>query len=338
MGTVERTLSYHIDNGEGWALGLMRVIDERAFVPGRRPLLIIPGYGMNSFIFTYHPSGVSMMDSLAAQGFEVWTVDMRTQGSSRRLGGSDRYCIEDMACTDLQVATRAILERTQTGAERVDALGCSLGGTYIFANVACRPDSLIGAIVSMGAPLRWEKIHPLFRTLFGSPWLVGKIPMKGIRPLSAFAFPLIVKVPWLAHIYVHPDHVDVSASDQLVRTVENPNPGFNRELAQWMRDKDLVIRGINVSEAVREARNPLLTVVANSDGIVPEPTVLSAHERFGSTTKDILRVGDDTARFAHADLFISNLADERVFQPVGAWLQAQNQGQGTDSGRPKGGP
>ena len=321
---MERILSYHIDNGEGWELALTRVIDEKRFVPGRRPLLIIPGYGMNSFLFTYHPSGVSMMDSLAAQGFEVWTVDLRTQGNSRWVGGSEGYSLADMAVTDLHVANEAILARTKTGADRVDGLGCSLGGTYLFVNVACRADSLVGAVVSMGAPLRWEKIHPFFRTLFASPWLVSKVPMKGIRPISALAFPLILRMPWLAHIYVHPDHVDTSKAGQLVRTVENPNPALNRQLAEWMRDRDLVVDGVNITEAVGRARNPLLTVVANSDGIVPEPTVLSAHERFGSTTKDVLRVGDDETRFAHADLFISNHADERVFQPVGAWLAAQN--------------
>ena len=48
-----------VDNHAGWRLGLTRFVPEGT--PVGRPVVVIPGYGMNSFIFRYHPTGPSMM-------------------------------------------------------------------------------------------------------------------------------------------------------------------------------------------------------------------------------------------------------------------------------------
>ncbi len=320
---MDSLCTFYVDNGEGWQIALTRVIDETAFNPKRRPLLIVPGYGMNSFIFGYHPNGPSMMDSLAAQGYEVWTADFRTLGRAKRLWGTRRYRLEDIACTDLRLGIERILEVSETSRDKVDLLGCSLGGTYLFIYLACGGEEArerIGAVVSMGSPLRWEKIHPALRLAFGSPWLMRHVPMVGIRPLSAAVLPLLAKIPRVIGIYLHPDHVDISRTDQFVRTVEDPNPVLNEELARWLKTRDLIIRGVNVTEAMHDVKIPVLTVIANADGIVPLETAMSVHEHFGAEKKEVLRVGDSQAEFAHADLFLSNLAQERVFKPIGKWL------------------
>jgi hypothetical protein len=88
---------------------------------------------------------------------------------------------------------------------------------------------------------------------------------------------------------------------------------------------DLVVRGVNVTEAVADAKNPLLVVLSNADGIVPEATALSAHHKMGSSVKDILCVGTTEVPVAHADLFVSDIAQEWVFEPLAQWLIAQNQ-------------
>src|SRR5262249_2742551 len=95
------TIEHTIPNGDGWHLSLFQTWDDRRFVPGRRPVLIVPGYGMNSFIFSFHPRGLSLEGYLAHAGFEVWRVDMRGQGRSRSVGGGDEYGLEDLALTDL---------------------------------------------------------------------------------------------------------------------------------------------------------------------------------------------------------------------------------------------
>ena len=310
----------YADNGEGWQLELKRTIDRRTFDPSRRPLLIVPGYGMNSFIFGYHPNGPSMMGALASHGFEVWSANLRNQGGAKRVGGSREYHLDDIACTDLPAASEHVLSRTETTADRVDAIGCSLGGSYLFAYLACVAEPRLGAVIAMGAPLRWERIHPILRFAFSSPWLASKLRFRGTRRLAEVVFPLLVRIPGLLSPYLHPEHVDTTHAAELTRTVDDPNPRLNYDLALWLQTRDLVLRGVNVTEAMRSVTIPLLTVIANGDGIVPEETALSAHAAFGSARKDILRVGDDALAFAHADLFVSDHAQRLVFEPMANWL------------------
>ena len=44
-----------IHNGDGWWLSLRRTFHSEKLDPDKDPLLIIPGYGMNSFIFGFPP-------------------------------------------------------------------------------------------------------------------------------------------------------------------------------------------------------------------------------------------------------------------------------------------
>jgi hypothetical protein len=61
-------------------------------------------------------------------------------------------------------------------------------------------------------------------------------------------------------------------------------------------------------------------VVANGDGIVPRETAEFPLAASGARVKARLDVGTTTVRMAHADMFVSNEAHARVFEPVAAWL------------------
>ncbi len=271
-----------VPNGDGWLLSLRRTVDDCAHEAPRKPLLIIPGYGMNSFIFGFHPQGVSMEVSLARRGFEVWSADLRGQGRSSRQTGSLRYGLADLALIDVASAVDCVLETTATKANEVDLIGCSLGGTlmFIYAAFADRPRA--GGLVNMGGAVRWVRMHPLMRAAFASPKLVGLLPLRGVRRMASVALPLLRHAPRLLSVYLHPDIVDLSQSDELVETVENPNRHVNREIAEWIRRKDLWVRGKNVSDGVRELTNPLLSVLANADGIVPRESAIWPHENMAA--------------------------------------------------------
>ena len=116
----------------------------------------------------------------------------------------------------------------------------------------------------------------------------------------------------------------------MVRTVEDPNRHINREIAGWIRTSDLGLRGTNVTQAVRSLAHPLLTVVANGDGIVPPETAGFPHAFVDSPSKDLLYVGDETVSIAHADLFVSDEAQERVFRPIADWLLAHERHESGD--------
>jgi pimeloyl-ACP methyl ester carboxylesterase len=319
------TVEHRIPNGAGWELSIHQSWDPARLIRGKSPVLIVPGYGMNSFIFSYHPRGASMERYLTEQGFEVWRADLRAQGGSRWLrapGPAEHdYRLEDLAVADLGAAIGAAVERTHTGAPRVSVIGCSLGGTILFLHAALQPDHRIGAMIAVGTPVRWIRIHPLLGLAFGSPTLMGLFQPKNLRKLAASALPHLARhTPWALSIYMNPSITDVSAAEEMAKTVEDPNRHINREIAEWIRRRDLIVRGVNLSEAISGVTQPLLCVLANKDGVVPRETAVFPFNQVRSTAKGLLEVGSATLAMAHADLFVSNEAHERVFRPIAAWL------------------
>ena len=320
-----KTIEHLVPNGDGWLLSLYQTWDEERLVPGRRPILIVPGYGMNSFIFSFHPRGLSLEGYLAEAGFEVWRVDLRAQGGSRSTGGGDDFLLQDLALTDLKVALRAALERSRTGAHRADVIGASLGGTIMFIHAVLERDAPIGSMVALGSPVRWLDVHPAIKVAFSWPTLVGLVRFKGTRKLAGLALPQLAKrAPWLLSIYMNAEITDTSAAAEMVKTVEDPNRHVNRQIACWIRDRDLVLRGVNISEGLARLQQPLLCVSALGDGIVPRRTAEYPYLAAGSTDKQLIEVGTEQIVMAHADLFISRESQTRVFEPLASWLTAHS--------------
>ena len=310
---------YLVDNRVGWRLAVTRFRDDTS-VRGR-PALVIPGYGMNSFIFNFHPKGPSMVECLAARGLEVWTVDLRDQGRSLRGRGNKRYGLAELAVEDIGTTIAHVLANTATGAHEIDLVGCSLGTALAFTHLALVPNAPVHALVSMAGLVTWKEAHPVVRLALGSPRLAGLMRMKNTRRIARIALPLVSRIaPSLLSLYINGKSTDLSQSERMVQTVEDPHPMINREIAEWMRRGDLVVRGVNISSRLPSMKLPFMCVVANHDGIVLPATSKHTFETIGSEKKELLLVGDAELPVAHADLFLCTGAQERVFAPVGDFL------------------
>ena len=172
----------YVETSDGWSLHLRRTVSVLHFDATTKPLLIIPGYGMNSFIFSFHPRGTSMERCLAEGGYEVWSVDLRAQGRSKpKRGEPGEVSLRNYAAIDVRAAIEQVLSSTRTEAQQVALIGCSLGGTILFGHLALEPSPLVADVIVMGAPLRWTEVHPLLRFAFRSPRLVGAIKLSGTR-------------------------------------------------------------------------------------------------------------------------------------------------------------
>jgi pimeloyl-ACP methyl ester carboxylesterase len=299
---------------------MRQVVDPDTFDPRRPPLLVIPGYGMNSSIFGYHPSGPSMEECFAAAGYEVWSVDLRGQGESFRLWGRQPHGLKELADVDVRTALRTVRERCFSTAGLVHGIGCSLGATTLYLHLAHPDPEPLASIVSIGGPLRWLDVHPLLKRLFVSPRLAGFVPIRGTRRAVRMLLPMLLKFPRMLSLYLHPDLIDTSDVERLVQSIEDPSRQLNREIAEWIYRGELYVDGKPVHETLAASDVPLLCVAANADGIVPPASVFSAYHSSGSAQREKLLIGDETRRFAHADLFVSRHSQELVFRPIADWL------------------
>jgi pimeloyl-ACP methyl ester carboxylesterase len=122
---------------------------------------------------------------------------------------------------------------------------------------------------------------------------------------------------------MNPEITDVGAAREMVKTVEDPNRHINREIAEWIRRRDLWVGGVNVAQGLASLNLPLLCIAARGDGVVPLATATFPYHQIGSSSKELLVVGDAALHIGHADMFISNEAHERVFHPMSRWLLEQ---------------
>lgn len=295
-----------------------------------KPVLLIPGYGMNSFILSYHPDGASLVSSLVARGLEVWTMDWKRKRRAK-------FDLGVIAREGVTAAVKHVLAETRADAHAIDLIGCSLGTTLLFSFLAHLPvegpDALpIGSLVTLAGVVTWNSVHPLVRVLFASKRVIGAIPMRGTRALARAALPaLATGAPGLLSLYVHAQTSNLSQPDLLVQTVEDPDSDLNREIAGWIRSRELMIGEVNVSSHLKSVTHPLLCVLGRQDGVVPATTARLVYEHVGSTDKTLLEVGDENYPVAHADLFIGRDAEARVFRPVGDFLLARGTRPGVSS-------
>lgn len=289
----------------------------------RPPLLFIPGYGMNTFILSYHPSGKSMVEYLRDRGWDVWTCNLRGQGGARPIAADrDDVSLAQLALIDIPAAIDAVLAASP-GAPSVSLVGCSLGASLSYAYLAHNPtDHRVGAMISVGGPLVWREVNPLVRLAFVSPELAGKVRVRKTRALAKLALPFARKAPRLFSLYMNASRLDLSTSNQLVKTVDDPNPKLNREIAHWIKQRDLILRGVNTTEALAKVDDvPLLCIMGNKDGVVPINNAMPALAHMRPPTSKALIAGGARDWFAHADLFIAPDADARVFAPMADWLE-----------------
>jgi len=306
---------------DGWRLCLHR----RAPALAGKPVVLLPGYGMNSFAFRYHTSGISFMETLATHGFDAWSVDFR--GSS--LSWHEHSCkhggpvgLPEQAFIDLPTCLEHICART--GHERVHVIGCSLGGALAYAYAGEHREHRIDRLVTMGTPLQWGQPSVVRRIIDKLAWPVRKMPVRGTRPLARWLLPLGSRwAPKAISIYINPRLTDTSDVENLACTIENPHPAISDALLRWISNGDLILDGRNTTENMEHFERPLFVICGSGDLICPQDAAMAAleHSR-GETT--FMCVDDPQGAVGHADLFISSIAPERVFSPVAEWLQGKS--------------
>ena len=316
---------HQVPNHDGWNLQLRQARHRTLHNSALAPIAIIPGYGMNSFLFGFHPRGTSMELCLAEAGFEVWSLNLRAQGGSRATSpDAEPPSFAAFAGVDLPAAIAFITRNSASPGHPISLIGCSLGGTIGYTYLALHPQqSRVGALVTIGSPIHWDRPPLLFKLLGVRPDLIERIKLRGSRSIVRAALPLLERMPRLAHLYLNPAHVDLHALHELARTVENPQPRLNRELSEWLAAGTLTVRGRDIAEEVRKVTMPLLVTRANRDGIVPTDSVASVRSRWGGRADELV-VGTREDWYSHADLFIGNEAPAKVFAPIAAWLSERS--------------
>lgn len=330
---------------DGWKLGIRRV---RPAVPdpGKLPIVLCHGLGLNGTFWTITDS--HLPEQLASRGYDVFICDFRGSGASQKSGpigkinaglrqtpfleiGEGWWTVDDLVRYDVP----AILEfvKNETGRDRVNWVGHSLGGMLMFAYLETSPEAWkIANFVGMGSTVIQAK-YPQLAMLNANR---GLRMMLSVISTGRIARPMMWYRPeFLAKIdgfYFTAANVDKKTIDRFYGyTLENPGKGALKQLDPYL-DKGQFLsadRRFDYSKNLNRIATPLLMTAGEGDVMSDIASTQMTFDAVSSPDKTLMRFGrreghvDD---YGHCDLVWSRYAPVEVFPAVIEWLDRRQPG------------
>jgi lysosomal acid lipase/cholesteryl ester hydrolase len=332
---------------DGWRLG-MRHIAPAVADPGKLPVVLCPGLGLNGTYWTITDD--HLPSQLAARGYDVFIVDLRGSGESTRVGrglvgninarlretpllelGAGRWDVDEMAFYDVPAVLDYV--KRQTGHDRVNWVGHSLGGMLVFPFLELDPGApRIANFVGMGSTITLAEApqRDMLRANRGLR-LLGRFVSTGRlgRPLMHFRFPGLDRID---QFYYTSENVDkVTTSRFYGYTLEDPGPSALRQLDPYLAYGHFVSanRSVDYSALLPRVTTPTLLVAGENDCMSDLPSTELTLAGLSSPDKSLMRFGKcdgQVADYGHCDLVWSRYAPREIFPPLIDWLDHRQPG------------
>lgn len=330
---------------DGWDIALHR------YTPARRahatPVLLCHGMGSNRFNLD-GPGNTSLARALHARGYDVWLLELRGAGQSRRRLGPTgllyQWTFEDYVQHDAPAALRVV--RRVTRRPKVLWVGHSLGGMVAYALLMTPAADSVAAAVTLASPGmtavghlgldRWVALRRLLR--YAPPripvGLLAKLGAPIAGPLASIAAEPLRDWGW------HRDNFDLETVRFMMRHgVEDLSGALLREFARWYAAKRMSDRYdlFSFADHLERVRVPMLVIAGSQDRLTPPDDIAEVAERLGSADKTFTIVGRKTGfahDYSHVDLLLGRHAHEDVFPHVTAWLDAHRPAEAVAPPRP----
>lgn len=288
-------------------------------------VLLVHGFGQNRY--TWHSSRRSFSAYLAARGFDVFNVDLRGQGRSRRFGATRPDLLDDHVREDLPACAHEAMRLS--GDDRVFFLGHSMGGLISYGAAATLREHVRG-ICTMGSPFRFGMgTSPLLAFLMA---VIGAVRFTGLFDGNP-AVPLAVlgrhmrrrrglwdtrAIPMPIRGWV-PGKIESDVLDEyLNRAFDRTSLAlafdiFRSSGPAGLRSLD---GQIDYATAFATLDRPLLVIAGSEDHLAPPASVRPAFEESRSTDKTyrVFPLG-------HLDLIVAREAPTTVWTTVAHWLE-----------------
>jgi lysosomal acid lipase/cholesteryl ester hydrolase len=332
---------------DGWRLGVRHYRPKQPD-PGKLPVILCHGLGLNATFWTITDSHLPAQ--LSERGYEVYLFDVRGSGENAQLGRLDRinkrrrqtflmeygersWTVDDLVWFDMPAILNYV--KRETGQDRVNWIGHSLGGMLVFPYLELSPNpERIDNFVGMGSTIiqaktpQWDMLRAneglRALTLVASPGRLG-------RPLT------YVKLPGMELIdrfYYSNENVDpLTISRFYGYTLEDTGAGALRQLAPYLRYGHMLSadRRLDYAERLGEITTPTLLIAGEGDIMSDIPSTELTFLGLGSTDKTLMRFGKSNghvADYGHCDLVWSRYAQKEIFPPLINWLDQHQPGVG----------
>lgn len=297
-----------------------RAVDARA----REPVILCHGVSVNRSMVDLDDD-TSLARDLAGRGFEVYALDLRGRGRSRRLGLSGlmpRHTFDDYVTRDLPAAIAAV--RGRHGAERVHWVGHSMGGLVLYALLGRDPSVAIRSLVTIASPLRVR-----------APWWLNL----GMRVVGALRLPVcwghasFLAAPFVGWVHHPPlrmllNPANVRGPRLRLATATIVADISNGEVRHFFSMSNTGRFGSadgahDYAAGLARVSTPCLVIAGADDRLATPEAVRAGYDLLGGPREFRLfgRASGDPVDFGHGDLLIGDHARAVVFPEVARWLE-----------------
>jgi len=337
MPRPARTRTHWARTRDGWHIALHRYTPDR--VGHGTPVVLCHGMGSNRFNMD-GPGRVSLARHLHAAGYDVWLLELRGAGASRRRWQLPpvpyRWSFEDYAHHDAPAALRTV--RRITGVPRLLWVGHSLGGMVAYATLMSPAADILAGVVTIASPgmsdVGHETLDAWVRLRRALRFAPPRIPSGTLACLgSPIAGPLSGLLARPIHDWGwHPDNFDLEVVRFMMRHgVEDLPASLLMEFARWYEAKRMSDRYdlFSFADHLERVRAPMLLVAGSQDRLTPPEDIEHVFERIGSKDKTFVVAGrrDGFAHeYSHVDLVLGRHAPEEVYPLIEEWLDEHRPG------------
>jgi pimeloyl-ACP methyl ester carboxylesterase len=323
---------HYVVSEDGWRIGLYRY----PATPQRyeTPVLLCHGLGANRFNFDLGPE-VSLARHLQKEGFDVWSIDLRGRGASRKNTREDTrsyvpHVFDDYVRHDAVAAIGHVLGQTQ--ASQVHWIGHSMGGLVLYAVLQGEGAESIASGVTIASPGTFARTPriPLVYLLSHALRFLPRIHLSFLAAGSA-ALVARIRLPW-EELFLNRNNVEASVMDRaLCYLVSDISGGEISQILDWMKSREFRTYDGRHSyeECLRNVRQPLFLIAGAKDLLVPPKSVEAAYDRIASDRKDLFILGREQGQeedYGHGDLLIGKNCSREVFPRIVQWLESVESG------------
>ncbi len=289
------------------------------------PVLLVHGALANHHNFTA-PEGHSLVDFLAAKGYDCWAIDLRGCKSSEppfERAKTD-VSFDDYLLYDLPAAIRYI--RKTTGYDKVHWVGHSMGGMLLYAYSLQHGNEHIASGTTLGSPVGFDgvrvRLHDELLFMVKSwPAFCGKC-IRGLIPIAMLCrftlgfFPTNMRN---LHPSVNSGHF-YSAIDEPLHKVLS-ELAFSVRKRVWRVNKD----ALDVKAGLATLEVPLLAVYGPRDPFVPVDEAKKFFDALPTADKKMLVASKEAGceeDYSHIDLAFGRDSTRMIYGPIAKWFEA----------------
>ena len=291
------------------------------------PVILCHGLGANAYNMDLGPHN-SLARYLAAQGLDVWSIDLRGHGASRyrALGSTARRRFNFDDHVDQDVPAVLDLVSSCTGSERLHWVGHSMGGMVILAYLAKTRDDRVASVCGVGSATQFNR-SGIIRKLYWLGDIASWLPPFPVHRLGGILIPFYWGFP-----LSFPTHEGANTQAKTIRQalsnlVEPIYPGVLAQFILWWRSGNFVSQGreVDYGAGLRAVSTPVLSITGSRDHMVRSFEATAALGEGSSGIRESIEIGKSSGSvndYGHGDLLIGTNASSEVFPKILGWVES----------------